>query len=91
MHKILENIVHKLVYTCEEATYLLEKKASAQALSTLETIRLKSHLAICKFCRAYEKKVHAIDQAMIRISKKPVDILKDSEIAEFKKRLNQSF
>ncbi len=91
MNKILENIIHKLFYTCKEATYLIEKKASEQHLSTIESIRLKGHLAICKLCKAYEKKVKIIDQAMIRISEKSNYSLTEPEISEFNISLKESF
>ncbi len=91
MNKKLENIIHKLIYTCERATYLIEKKASARGLSPVGNIRLKAHLAMCKLCKAYEKKVTLIDKSMIRISKKPKDSLRDSELAEFKVRIKSIF
>lgn len=91
MNKRLKNIVHKLIYTCEEATYLIEKKASDKPLGILENIRLKSHLAICKFCKAYEKKVNILDQAMIRIHKSSNNSLMESEIRELKNKLKKKF
>jgi len=91
MNKILENIIHKLIYTCEKATYLIEIKASGHPLNALESIRLKGHLAICKWCKAYEKKVDIIDQAMIRISEKSNDSLMESEIKELKNDLKENF
>lgn len=91
MNKILENIIHKLIYTCEEANSLIEIKVSGHPLSTLERIRLKGHLAVCKWCKSYEKKVKIIDQAMKRISEKPKDNLLNSEIKEFKNSLKENF
>ena len=87
MNKLLENIIHKMVFTCEKATFLIEKKASAEPISFLEDIRLKAHLAICKWCNAYNKKVALIDKAMLRISKKENKKIVESELTEFKQRL----
>lgn len=87
MNKILESIAHKIIFTCEKATLLIEKKASAEPISFLDDIRLKAHLSICKWCRAYNKKVRLIDNAMLRISKKENEEIGESEIKEFKQLL----
>ena len=87
MHKILENIAYKMVFTCEKATFLIEKKASAQSISIIENMRLKGHLAMCKWCRAYNKKVTIIDNAILRISKKPNEKMIETEIKDFKNYL----
>lgn len=87
MNKVLENIAYKMFFTCEKATFLIEKKASAEPLSFLEDIRLKAHLAICKWCNAYNKKVAFIDVAMLRISNKENEKILESELAEFKQHL----
>ena len=87
MNKILENIAHKMFFTCEKATFLIEKKASAETIGFLENIRLKAHLAICKWCNAYNKKVAFIDNAMLRISKKENEKILENEITEFKQHL----
>jgi hypothetical protein len=87
MNKLLENIAHKMIFTCEEATLLIEKKASDEPISFLDNIRLKAHLAICKWCNAYNKKVTLIDHAMHRISEKETEKLADSEMTEFKQHL----
>ena len=87
MNKLLEKMMHKLLLSCEKATFLIEKKASAQSIGILENIRLKGHLAICKWCRAYNKKVTIIDNAMMRISKKSNEKIEDIEINDFKNHL----
>lgn len=83
MKKVLEKIIKKLLYSCEKATYLIEKKASAQPISVLEDIRLKGHLAMCKFCRAYNKKVSIIDKAMIMILNKSSEKISETELKDF--------
>ena len=87
MNKILENIAYKIVFTCEKATLLIEKKASKEPISFLDNIRLMGHLAICKWCNAYSKKVALMDVAMLRISKKENEKMVESEIREFKQHL----
>jgi len=87
MNKVLENIAHKMVFTCEKATFLIEKKASGQSISILENMRLKGHLALCKWCRAYNKKVAIIDNAILRISKKANEKMVETEIKDFKNYL----
>lgn len=86
-NKVLENIVHKLLFTCEKATFLIEKKASEEPISFLDNIRLKAHLATCKWCNAYNNKVAFIDAAMLRISKNEDEKIGESEIMEFKQYL----
>jgi len=40
---------------CKQATYLLLKKEELKKLSFKEEASLKFHLALCKFCRAFQK------------------------------------
>ena len=83
MNKALEKMMHKLFYSCEMATYLIEKKASDQPISFLENLRLKVHLAMCKFCRAYNDKVCIIDMALANISKNPSEKINENELSDF--------
>lgn len=87
MNKVLENMAYKLLFTCEEATLLIEKKASGQTIGMIDSIRLKGHLIVCKWCRAYDKKVKIIDDALVRISSQAKDVVEESEIKEFKNQL----
>jgi hypothetical protein len=87
MIKFLEDIIHKLLFTCEKATFLIEKKASAESLDFITIIRLKGHLAICKWCRAYNKKVTVIDNAIARVAKTLNQSIKETEIQDFKAQL----
>ena len=47
------SIIHKTVYTCEEATKLVVKKRE-QKLSFIQRIKLWLHLAICSACKRFE-------------------------------------
>lgn len=87
MNNTLENMVYKLVFTCEKASLLIEKKASGQAIGLLNNIRLQGHLSICKWCRAYNKKVALIDMALVRISKKSNLDIEVAEMDAFKNQL----
>jgi predicted anti-sigma-YlaC factor YlaD len=84
MNKVLENIAHKMFYTCEQATFMIEKKVSTQGIGIMENIRLKIHLSMCKFCRAYNKKVAIMDKVMLNFSKKENKKIDESEINDFK-------
>jgi hypothetical protein len=90
MIKFMKHIMYKLLYTCEEATLLIEKRASAESLSLMERFRLRGHLAMCKWCNAYSKKVLLMDKAMGRISKKTIQNVQEIELVEFQKRLKKS-
>lgn len=87
MNKTLESMIYKLVFTCEKASLLIEKKASGQAIGLLNNIRLQGHLSICKWCRAYNKKVALIDMALVRISKKSNVAIDVAEMDAFKNQL----
>lgn len=87
MNKVIENIAQKMFYSCEKASLLIEKKVSKQSISIMENIRLKGHLSMCKFCRAYNRKVTLIDKVMLNVSKKENSKFEDSEIVNFKNYL----
>lgn len=83
----MKSIIYKLLFTCEKVSLLLEKKASAESISFLDNIRLKGHLAICKWCKAYDKKVTIIDDALVRISEKSHESIEEAELKDFKNQL----
>lgn len=87
MNKTLENIIYKLLFTCEKATLLIEKKASGQSIGIINNLRLMGHLSICKWCRAYNKKVTIIEGALVRISEKSKDDIEEAEMNAFKNQL----
>jgi hypothetical protein len=47
------NIIHKTIYTCEEATRLIIKK-DEEKLSILQRTKLWLHLAICSACKRFK-------------------------------------
>jgi hypothetical protein len=61
------NPLSKLVMiSCKQAA-LLGTKASLNALSILEKIKLRMHTKICVTCRDYQKNSKFIDQAVEKI------------------------
>ena len=49
----IKNIMMKMMISCEQATYLVDKEQYAD-LSFKDKFDLKFHLATCKFCRLYK-------------------------------------
>lgn len=52
-----------LMYSCANASALIEKKHSLK-LSVSESLKLRMHLAFCRFCREYKKQSGLIEQAL---------------------------
>ncbi len=83
----MKNIVYKLLFTCEEATLLMERKMSAESIGVIDNIRLRGHIAICRWCRAYSKKVTIIDAAITRLSERSNKEIEEAEIRDFQNQL----
>lgn len=66
MRNNVSKILHFFILSCTEATLLMEKKQNG-SLSFGQTIRLKSHLAVCKWCRSYSRKSHLLQEALQKI------------------------
>lgn len=79
--------MHILFLPCSQATLLMEKR-NAQNISGKESFKLSLHLAICKWCRAYEEKLKLLDDILKRkvFSDKNIEI-KETEIQDFKNKL----
>lgn len=60
---MINNIIHKIVFTCKEATLLLELQDN-EFKNPIQKLRLKIHLKICKACHAYQKKRLIIDRLL---------------------------
>lgn len=54
----------KIIYNCEKATFLIEKKLSSR-ISFREQIELSIHLVRCKVCRIYQHQSGRINE-MVR-------------------------
>ncbi len=55
---ILKRLVH---ITCKKATYLISKHEE-QKITLIEWMRLKFHLAICSFCKQFQKQTRFIGE-----------------------------
>lgn len=84
---MIKHFLHFLFLPCSEATLLMEKK-SAGTIMQKENLQLSAHLMICKWCRAYNKKLEMLDQLLKKSLKKEEKIeFNDSDIQEFKNNL----
>ncbi|WP_345989826.1 hypothetical protein AAEU33_19695 [Chryseobacterium sp. Chry.R1] len=81
---MLEKLIHLIFLPCSVATLLMEKK-NAGSISPEEDRKLTMHLKICKWCRAYQKKLAILDEIMKKtFIKKESDEINDSDIQGFK-------
>lgn len=56
-------MIHFLLLPCSQTTLFIEMQQSGQ-LSSIQKLRLKLHLAICKLCKAYQKKSIRMDKVL---------------------------
>lgn len=84
---MLKKFIHILFLPCSEATLLMEKR-NANSISRKENWRLSMHLKICKWCKAYEKKLKILDDILKRklFQDKKTEINK-SDVQYFKDRV----
>ncbi len=74
---------------CREATLLMEKR-KAGAISSQENWKLSVHLQICKWCKAYEKKLNILDEILEkRFKKEEEQEINDIDIQGFKEKLSK--
>ena len=84
---MLKKIIHILFLPCSEATLLMEKR-NANSISPKEDWKLSMHLKICKWCKAYEKKLKILDDILKRkLSCEEKVEINDSEIQSFKDKM----
>ncbi len=70
-----------IMITCKEATLAIIKKEEGK-ISLTERIRLLIHLAICKFCKMFEKQNKLISINSIQISSQESLTAKEKEDLE---------
>jgi hypothetical protein len=63
MKKILIKIMNRTTLDCHQATFLIAKQLNGQ-LGFTEKLRLKSHLAYCKFCENFNIESKKIDKIL---------------------------
>jgi hypothetical protein len=84
---MLKKLIHIIFLPCSEATLLMEKH-SAGNISPKENRRLKLHLKICKWCRAYKQKLEILDDILKnKRSQEGTVKINNSEIQEFKENI----
>lgn len=83
---MLQKLIHKIALSCEQATLLMERKRN-NSITPQQKIRLKLHLAICKYCKIYSQKLKFIDQIF---TKKTFTETKNEErIDKLKERIKE--
>ncbi|CAA9284407.1 MAG: hypothetical protein AVDCRST_MAG95-3534 [uncultured Adhaeribacter sp.] len=58
-----KNIIKKIAWNCQKATYLIEKKQLGP-ITLWEHVELKIHLAGCSVCRLYEQQSIQLNQTV---------------------------
>ncbi len=82
-------LIHKLILPCDRATLLIEKR-DANAITTIERIRLNIHLKLCKWCQAYNQKISVIGELIEKhFQKTEKKELSEEFIQEFKEKTIQ--
>ncbi|RKO69426.1 hypothetical protein D7322_21945 [Sphingobacterium puteale] len=74
---------------CRQATLLMEKR-NTNSITSLQKIRLNAHLMICKWCRAYSRKINVMEDAMKKIFTQDVpDRFNKTDLQLFKDKLKE--
>ncbi len=66
MKNIRTKIIQFFILSCPEATLQIEKQLNGE-VSLLKKIKLRCHLAACKWCHAYNQKSILIQSALHKI------------------------
>ncbi|AZA73984.1 hypothetical protein [Chryseobacterium indoltheticum] len=84
---MLKKIIHIFFLPCSKATLLMEKR-NAKSISPKENWQLSMHVKICKWCKAYQKKVEILDSILKKkwFEEEEVDI-NTAEIQSFKDKV----
>lgn len=79
---MFKKLLHLIVLPCSTATYLMEKRIFS-SLSHKEKIQLRLHILLCKWCRAYDKKIAIIHAALSKIHTKVIGNCSDLQQSDF--------
>ncbi|MEJ5055503.1 hypothetical protein [Sphingobacterium sp. MYb382] len=86
---LIAKTAHWIFMSCAQATLSMEKE-SAQQLAGWEQWRLRGHLRICQWCRAYAAKAKKLDTILDKhLRDIEVDKLEDADLQSFKERLRE--
>ncbi|OCA78912.1 hypothetical protein BBH99_20325 [Chryseobacterium contaminans] len=83
---MIRKILHILFLPCSEATLLMEKR-NAQTISAKERRRLNLHIAICKWCKAYNEKMKLLDKIFRKTFSEKDTEINEVEIQDFKNKM----
>ncbi|AZA80357.1 hypothetical protein EG347_21710 [Chryseobacterium sp. G0186] len=83
---MLKKTLHILFLPCSEATLLMEKQ-NAQTISSKENRKLRMHLFICKWCKAYNEKLKLLDQIFKKTLTQKNAEINEAEIQDFKDKM----
>lgn len=83
---MIRKILHILFLPCSEATLLMEKR-NAQTISPKENRRLSLHIAVCKWCKAYNEKLKLLDKVFRKTLTERNAEINESEIQDFKNKM----
>ena len=61
----MRRVMNTIMLSCRQATEMIEKKMHCR-LEGMQGVQLKMHLAMCKYCRRYNKQTHLIDRLLKR-------------------------
>ena len=90
MDAMISKLIHLFIMPCREVGALLEKEQSQEALTALQRLRLKAHLALCKACALYKRKAAFLDKAMQQVlHKKSQEVVSEEELCSLKEELKK--
>ena len=81
-------IVHKVIYSCEEASKYMVKKGDVK-LSLMQRFRLWMHLQMCDACRRFNIQNEWIDKQLSSLLPNEHDHLSDEKKAEMEQTLEK--
>ena len=82
-------IVHKVIYTCEEATRYVVQKNEVK-LSLMQRFRLWMHMQLCEACRRFQIQNDWIDQQLANLLPNEHDHLNAKKKAEMDNTLKEA-
>ena len=90
MKVLLSKFIHIIIMPCNQVPMRIEQQKAGK-LSFVGRIRLHAHLAMCKWCAAYAKKVEQIDRLLTKkiLEDKKKIHFEDIEIQQFKDKIRK--
>jgi hypothetical protein len=86
---MVKRLIHILFMPCRQATLLIEKR-NADSITSFQKIRLNAHLMICKWCRAYNRKINVMEDLMRKIfTQDAPDKFNNIDLQTFKDKLKE--